>query len=385
MAKQSPIRKAVGMVPRWVWVGVALVLALLVPVGQEAGIIDTLWVRIGVRALLFAMLALGLNLVMGETGLLNLGYIAFFAIGSYTTAIVSTPFTGLHFPWWLAVPMSVGFAMLAGLAIGLPTLRLRGDYLAIVTLAFGEIVRITFNNIKTVTNGPGGLQDIYRLEVFGFEFNPVAHPGHFYYLALALLIVVTILLVNLKNSRVGRAWNALREDEIAARHAGIDATRMKVTAMVISAGIAGLAGSVFAYYQSFINPTYFLFMQSVIVVCMVVLGGMGSIPGAIVGAIVLDTLPEFIRQSFSKWLPSVLGADFMATWPVGVQEFFTEFDRYRMLLFGIVIVLVVIFRPEGILPDKLWRRETHEDDPRELEKTRQTLFDIDEGHQDLEA
>jgi len=196
---------------------------------------------------------------------------------------------------------------------------------------------------------------------------------------------VTVLLTNLKNSRMGRAWNALREDEIAARHAGISATRMKVSAMVISAGIAGVAGSFFAYYQVFINPNYFPFMQSVVVVCMVVLGGMGSIPGAIVGALVLDTLPELIRQLFSSWLPAVLGPGFMSSWPVGVQQFFTEFDRYRMLLFGIVIVLVVIFRPEGLLPDALWRRETHETDPRELEKTRQTLFDVDEGRQDLEA
>jgi branched-chain amino acid transport system permease protein len=267
----------------------------------------------------------------------------------------------------------------------LPTLRLRGDYLAIVTLAFGEIVRTTFNNVKSVTNGPGGLPDIYQPKLFGFTFDPVAHPEQYYYLVLAFLVVLTILLANLKNSRVGRAWNALREDEIAARHAGISPTRMKVTAMVISAGIAGLAGSLFAYYQQFINPSYFVFMQSVVVVCMVVLGGMGSIPGVLAGAIVLDTLPEFIRQTFSKWLPDLLGPGFMASWPPSVQTFFTEFDRYRMLLFGIVIVLVVIFRPEGLLPDRLWRRETHEEDPREQERTRQILFDVDEGRPDLEA
>jgi len=383
--KRGPIRRALGKVPRWAWVALALIVALLVPVLENAGAIETLWLRIGVRALVYAMLALGLNLVMGETGLLNLGYIAFFAVGSYTTAILSAPYTGLHFPWWAAVPLSVVFAMLAGFLIGLPTLRLRGDYLAIVTLAFGEIVRTTFNNVKSVTNGPGGLPDIYQPTVLGFTFDPVAHPEHYYYLVLALLIVVTILLTNLKNSRIGRGWNALREDEIAAQHAGINPTRMKVTAMVISAGIAGLAGSLFAYYQQFINPSYFLFMQSVVVVCMVVLGGMGSIPGVIVGAIALDTLPEVIRQTFSKWLPAVLGPGFMASWPEGVQTFFTEFDRYRMLLFGIVIVIVVIFRPEGLLPDALWRREVHEEDPRELEKTRQTLFDVDEGHQDLEA
>ncbi len=384
-AERGPVRRAIGAVPRWVWVALALLFAVLLPIANGAGIVDTFWVRVGVRALTFAVLALGLNLVMGETGLLNLGYIAFFAVGAYTTAILSAPFTGLHFSWWVTVPLSMGLAMLAGLAVGLPTLRLRGDYLAIVTLAFGEIVRTAFLNASSVTNGPGGLPSIYQPRVFGFSFNAISHPEQYYYLVLGLLIVVTILLTNLKNSRMGRAWNALREDEIAARHAGVSATRMKVIAMVISAGIAGVAGSFFAYYQVFINPNYFPFMQSVVVVCMVVLGGMGSIPGAIVGALVLDTLPELIRQLFSSWLPAALGPSFMSSWPVGVQKFFTEFDRYRMLLFGIVIVLVVIFRPEGLLPDALWRRETHETDPRELEKTRQTLFDVDEGRQDLEA
>ncbi len=383
--KRGPIRRAFAAVPRWVWIALALAAAIALPVLEGAGMVQTLWLRIGVRALVYAMLALGLNLVMGETGLLNLGYIAFFAIGSYTTAILSCPFTGLHYPWWATIPLSIGFAMLAGFLIGLPTLRLRGDYLAIVTLAFGEIVRTTFNNVKSVTNGPGGLPDIYQPSVFGFTFNPVSNPEQYYYLVLVALIVVTLLFANLKKSRVGRAWNALREDEIAASHMGISTTRAKVTAMVLSAGVAGLAGSLFAYYQQFINPSYFLFMQSVIVVCMVVLGGMGSIPGVILGAVVLDTLPELIRQTFSKWLPGILGSGFMASWPASVQTFFTEFDRYRMLLVGIVIVVIVIFRPEGLLPDTLWRREVHEEDPREQEHTRQTLFDIEEGRQDLEA
>lgn len=384
-ASRGPIRRALGAVPRSVWVGLVFALIALVPVANNAGMVDTLWVRVGVRALTFVVLALGLNLVMGETGLLNLGYIAFFAVGAYTTAILSAPYTGLHYPWWVVIPLSVGLSMLAGLAVGMPTLRLRGDYLAIVTLAFGEIVRTAFLNLKSVTNGPGGLPNLYQPNVFGFTFNPVAHPEQYYYLMLGLIVVVTLLLTNLKNSRIGRAWNALREDEIAARHAGINPTRMKVTAMVLSAGIAGIAGSFFAYYQVFISPNYFPFMQSVTVVCMVVLGGMGSIPGAIVGALVLDTLPEFIRQTFSNWLPAALGEDFMASWPAGLQQFLTEFDRYRMLLFGITIVVIVIFRPEGLLPDALWRRETHEADPREIEHTRQTLFDVDEGHQDLEA
>jgi branched-chain amino acid transport system permease protein len=152
--------------------------------------------------------------------------------------------------------------------------------------------------------------------------------------------------------------------------------------VMMSSGIAGLAGAIFAYYQQFINPAYFLFMQSVIVVCMVVLGGMGSIPGAILGAVVLDATPELIRQTFTSWLPDALGSDFLPAVQSALQ---TDFVRYRMLIFGLVIVVMVIFRPEGLLPNALWRREVHEDDPRELERTRQGLFDFEEGHQDLEV
>jgi branched-chain amino acid transport system permease protein len=383
--KSGRVTQAIRAVPGWVWIALALAAAIALPLLEHAGLVQTVWIRVGTRTLVYVLLALGLNLIMGETGLLNLGYVAFFAVGAYATAIVSSPFTGLHWPWYAAVTLSIALAMFAGFLVGLPTLRLRGDYLAVVTLAFGEIVRTTFNNMRSVTNGPGGLPNIQQPTLFGFTIDPISHPEQYYYLVLILVVVVTVLLVNVKNSRIGRAWNALREDEIAARHAGIHPARLKMLAMVISAGIAGLAGSVFAYYQAFINPTYFIFMQSVIVVCMVVLGGMGSIPGAILGAVVLDTLPQIIRAAFSDWLPSVFGPQFMASWPPRLQQFFTEFDRYRMLLFGVIVVVMVIFRPEGLLPDRLWREETHETDPREIERTRQTLFDVDEGHQDLEG
>lgn len=380
--KRGPIATALGRVPRWVYLTAALVLAVLFPLLHSAGLMDMLWIRVAIRSLTFVLLALGLNVVMGETGLLNLGYVAFFAIGAYTTALLSSPSLGFHWSFWPLLVLSMVFAMLAGLLVGLPTLRLRGDYLAIVTLAFGEIVRTVFLNVTSITNGAAGIPAIYTPNIFGWV---VTEPPQFYYLILFFVVVVVIALTNVKNSRVGRAWNALREDEIAAIHSGIDATRAKILAMVISAGVAGLAGCLFAYYQSFINPTYFLFMQSVIVVCMVVLGGMGSIPGAVIGAIVLDSLPDVIRATFSDWLPRVFGPTFMASWPAWLQSFFTDFEKYRLLLFGIVVVLVVIFRPEGLLPDTLWRSETHEEDPREQEHTRQTLFDIDEGNQDLEA
>ncbi|MDA3935688.1 MAG: branched-chain amino acid ABC transporter permease [Actinomycetota bacterium] len=365
--------------PRWTYIALALAFALIFPVLEQYGVIETLWLRLGTRTLVYVLLAVGLNLVLGETGLLHLGYVAFFAVGAYTTASLSSPRLGYHWNFWVIIALAMLLSMLFGFFIGLPTLRLRGDYLAIVTLAFGEITRITFNNWESVTNGPGGIPGIYAPNLFGWV---VDKPGEFFYLLLAAVIVVVWLLNNIKTSRIGRAWNALREDEIASHHSGVRPLQAKLLAVVLSSGVAGLAGAIFAYYQQFINPTYFLFMQSTIVVCMVVLGGMGSIPGAVIGAVVLDTTPELIRQLFTKWLPDAVGADFLPGVQTALQQ---DFDRYRMLIFGLAIVLMVIFRPEGLLPNKLWRREVHEDDPRDQANTRQHMFDAEKGAQDLEA
>lgn len=381
-SRRSRLGAAFSRVPRWVYLSGALVLAVGFPLLHTMGPMGMLWVRVGVRSLTLVLLALGLNVVMGETGLLNLGYVAFFAVGAYTTALLSSPSHGIHWGFWPLLVLSTGLAMLFGFLVGLPTLRLRGDYLAIVTLAFGEIVRTVFLNWRGMTNGPQGIPAIYAPNIFGWVVDT---PVEFYYLILFFVVLVVLALTNVKNSRIGRAWNALREDEIAAVHSGIHATRMKILAITMSAGIAGMAGCFFAYYQEFINPTYFEFLQSVTVVCMVVLGGMGSIPGAVLGAIALDSMPEIIRSTFTDWIPALFGPGAVARWPVWLQTFFSDFDRYRMLLFGIVVVLVVIFRPEGLLPDTLWRQETHEEDPREQERTRQTLFDVDEGEKDLEA
>jgi branched-chain amino acid transport system permease protein len=368
---------ATARVPRGVYSAAGLAIAAVFPLLNMVGWVETAWLRVGVVSLLFVMLALGLNIVMGETGLLNLGYIAFFAVGAYTTALLSSPKFELRWPFLAVVVLSTLIAMFAGFVIGLPTLRLRGDYLAIVTLAFGEIVRLTIINLQGFTNGPNGITGIYpprlvgesALESLG-STGPAAwlvidKPIEYYYLVLVCVVVAAFLLSNLKNSRVGRAWNALREDELAAVSAGITASRAKLLSVVLSAGIAGFAGSLFAYYSNVISPESFLFMQSVIVVCMVVLGGMGSIPGVILGAIVLQALPQVIRQA------------------AGAAR--SEFEVYRMLIFGIIIVVMVIFRPEGLLPDTLWRREAHEIDPREIEKTRQSLFDLEEGEKDLEV
>jgi len=371
------IQTAAGRVPRGVYAVAGFAIAAIFPLLNVAGVVETAWLRVGVVSLLFVMLSLGLNIVMGETGLLNLGYIAFFAFGAYTTALLSSPKFELQWPFLAVVVLSTLIAMVAGFVIGLPTLRLRGDYLAIVTLAFGEIVRLTIVNLQGLTNGPNGITGIYPPRLLGAEALEAAgssgaaawlvvdKPIEYYYLVLACVIVTSVLLSNLKNSRVGRAWNALREDELAAVATGITASRAKLLSVVLSAGIAGFAGSLFAYYSNVISPESFLFMQSVIVVCMVVLGGMGSIPGVIIGAIVLQALPQIIRQA------------------AGAAR--SDFEVYRMLIFGILIVVMVIFRPEGLLPDKLWRREAREVDPRELEKTRQSLFDLEEGEKDLEV
>jgi branched-chain amino acid transport system permease protein len=375
----SSLSQVFGRLPRWVYVAAALLFAIIFPMLEYFGLMQTLWLRLGTRTLVYVLLAVGLNLVLGETGLLHLGYVAFFAVGAYSTAILSSPRFDLHWNFWAIILVGMGLAMLFGFLVGVPSLRLRGDYLAIVTLAFGEIMRMTLNNWEWLTNGPGGIPGIFPPSIFGWV---VDQPAEFYYLLLVFVVIIVALVSNLKNSRIGRAWNALREDEIAAHHAGVRPTQAKMLAVVMSSGIAGLAGAIFAYYQQFINPTYFLFMQSVIVVCMVVLGGMGSIPGAVLGAVVLDGTPEVIRQTFTTWLPSALGSDFMPGVQAALQ---TDFDRYRMLIFGVVIVVMVIFRPEGLLPNQLWRREVHEEDPRELEHTRQHLFDFEEGRQDLEV
>lgn len=370
----SPLRGVLAAVPQWVWWALAVLAAAGFPLLNVAGVVETAWLRVGVVSLIFALLALGLNIVMGEAGLLNLGYIAFFAFGSYTTALLSSPKFELRWPFLAVLAASTLVAMIAGFLISLPTLRLRGDYLAIVTLAFGEIVRLTIINLVPLTNGPNGITGIYsprltanaKPALDGIQaWLIIDKPLEYYYLVLVCVVVLAVLLTNLKNSRIGRAWNALREDELAAVSSGITAVRAKMLAVVLSAGIAGFAGSLFAYYSNVISPESFMFMQSVIVVCMVVLGGMGSIPGVILGAIVLQALPQFIREA------------------AGAAR--SDFEVYRMLIYGIIIVVMVIFRPEGLLPDTIFRRTAHEVDPRELEMTRQSLFDLEEGDRDLEV
>jgi branched-chain amino acid transport system permease protein len=288
----------------------------------------------------YVILALGLNIIIGFTGLLNLGYIAFFGIGAYTYAILNTFF---HLSFWIAFPIAGLVTALFGLLLGAPSLRVRGDYLAIVTLGFGEIVRIVLNNWESVTNGPRGMDNIAppaHVPTFQIMYFIFSSEVFFYYMILILIIITIFIIRRLDSSRIGRAWNAIREDEVAAASMGIPILRMKLLAFSLGAFFAGLVGCLFAARQGFVSPESFTFMESVIVVSMVVLGGIGSIPGAILGAVILALLPELLR--------------------------FPGFESYRMLVFAIAMIFLMLFRPQGLLGSKRRFLELHPVD----EKTR---------------
>jgi branched-chain amino acid transport system permease protein len=264
---------------------------------------------------MYIVLALGLNIVVGQAGLLNLGYVAFYAIGAYTYAILSTTFGLSFWPGLLA-----GGAVAAGYAVllGMPTLRLRGDYFAIVTLGLGEITRIILNNWDSMTGGPNGISKIGRPVIAGYELHTTLD---FYYLITVIAIITVFAMHRLIASRIGRAWVAIREDEIAAEAMGVNTYRMKLLAFVLGSAWAGIVGVFFSAKMAFVSPESFTFFESVMILCMVVLGGMGSIPGIILGALLLITIPEIFR----------------------------EFQDYRMLAFGAALVLMMVFRPQGLL------------------------------------
>lgn len=269
-------------------------------------------------ALIYVVVGLGLNIVVGLAGLLDLGYVAFYAVGAYSYALLNYHY-GISF--WLALPIGAGFGALFGVLLGFPVLRLRGDYLAIVTLGFGEIIRLILENWNDFSFGPSGIANIPRPGFFGIQFSLEGATAFIYYLMIALSLFTIFVVRRLQDSRIGRAWIALREDEVACQAMGIDKTRTKLTAFALGATWAGMAGVVFAAKTTFINPASFTFWESVIILCVVVLGGMGSIIGVILGALVLILLPEYLRA----------------------------FSQYRMLIFGAVLVLMMVFRPEGIV------------------------------------
>lgn len=331
---------------------VGLILILPFVLDKIAGLT---WVRILDFALLHIMLALGLNIVVGFAGLLDLGFIAFYAVGAYTYALLASPQFNLHLPFWYILPLGASVACFFGILLGTPTLRLRGDYLAIVTLGFGEIIRIFLNNLNApinITNGPQGINKIDPIQIAGINFTQtldiagIAVPGVYihYYLFLILVILTIFVAQRLQNSRIGRAWVAIREDEIAAEAMGIHTSNTKLLAFGMGATFGGLGGGLFAAFQGFISPESFTLMDSIMILCMVVLGGMGHIRGVILGAILLTILPELLRY-IGPLQTALLGY----TW--------IDPSDLRLLLFGLALIIVMLFRPEGIWPSPQRARE----------------------------
>jgi branched-chain amino acid transport system permease protein len=293
----------------------------------------------------FVLLALGLNVVIGFAGLLDLGYAAFFAIGSYTFAMLASPQFGIHVPFWVMLFVASGVAALFGILLGAPTLRLRGDYLAIVTLGFGEIVPQTFLNLSQWTGGPNGIGSLDQPSVFGYKFGFQALP--YYYLILALILVAVIAANNLRTSRLGRAWMAIREDELAAAHVGINTTKTKLAAFAIGASFSGLAGCAYASKLQLVSPDQFGFNVSVAVLSMLVLGGMGNIPGVIVGSLVISSLDRFILPQLTNFFHSFGMA--------------IDLTNSRFLIYGIILVMTMLFRPEGLIPSRQRKSELRAD------------------------
>jgi branched-chain amino acid transport system permease protein len=350
------------------------------------------WVRIIDMALLYIMLALGLNIVVGFAGLLDLGYIAFFAVGAYVTGLLASPQfatllesviyqypvlgeslvalfgpeiqqNGIHLSVWAIVPLAAALAGLFGALLGAPTLKLRGDYLAIVTLGFGEIIRIFMMNLNepiNFTNGPQGINMIDSIKVFGVNLAGEAGSratvvvggfsmpsvNAYYFLFLLLCVAIVFVTTRLQHSRLGRAWVAIREDEIAAKAMGINTRNVKLLAFSMGASFGGVAGAMFAAFQGFVSPESFSLTESIAVLAMVVLGGIGHIPGVILGGVLLASLPEVLRHVVEPLQEQLFG------------HVLIEAEVLRQLLYGLALVLMMLFRPAG-----LWPSPKHEDRP----------------------
>ncbi|WP_322105278.1 ABC transporter permease subunit [Paraburkholderia sp. J41] len=373
MTSIQPIEPSTTLIPEknrtktlTVGIATAIIVAILpFIVGATGG---NYWVRVLDFAMLYVMLALGLNVVVGFAGLLDLGYIAFYAVGAYVAALLTSPHLttqfawianmlpgGMHTPYWIVIPVAMALAAIAGICLGAPTLRLRGDYLAIVTLGFGEIVRIFMNNLDrpvNITNGPQGITGVAPLEIAGFN---LAQPHEilgftftsvymYYYAFVVCALLVIWVCTRLQHSRIGRAWAAIREDEIAAKAMGINTRNVKLLAFAMGASFGGLSGAMFGAFQGFVSPESFTFWESVVVLACVVLGGMGHIPGVILGAVLLAIFPEFLRSTMGP----------LQHWMFGHEIVDTEV--IRQLLYGLAMVVIMLYRSEG-----LWPAPKHED------------------------
>jgi branched-chain amino acid transport system permease protein len=376
--------------PRQAYASFALLGVALVLFPFIAASYGNSWVRIMDIALLYIMLALGLNIVVGFAGLLDLGYIAFYALGAYMTGLLASPQfatvlqsfvdtypaignalvsvfgpdiaqNGIHLSVWLIVPLGAALAGVFGALLGAPTLKLRGDYLAIVTLGFGEIIRIFMNNLNApvnITNGPQGINLIDPIRIFGVSLagepgsHATLHFGDFsmpsvnayYFLFLALCLAIIFISSRLQHSRLGRAWVAIREDEIAAKAMGINTRNMKLLAFAMGASFGGVSGAMFAAFQGFVSPESFSLTESIAVLAMVVLGGMGHIPGVVLGGVILAALPEVLRFVVEPVQQTLFGTVLI------------EAEVLRQLLYGLAMVVIILYRPAG-----LWPSPKHED------------------------
>ncbi len=354
----------VSRIPAWLRAGLlGLGLLVLMP---GIGAFNGYYLEVATQVGIFAALALGLNIVVGLAGLLDLGYVAFFAVGAYSWAIFGSPHANLIFgggfplaPGWFYVFLFVGLAVAAlmGVLLGLPVLRLRGDYLAIVTLGFGEVIRVLANNLDkpiNLTNGPKGITPIGRPPLPpGIPYNEA-----FYFLVLLIVVVVIVVNRRLEDSHIGRAWEAMREDEMAAQAMGVPLVRAKLLAFACGASFAGVMGVVFSAKQIFINPESFTFLESIGVLAMVILGGMGSIPGAVVGATVVTVLNLQVLKGFSLWLNELKNAG-VTVLGYNLADLPTQLEpaKYERMVFGVILVLMMIFRPQGIFPARRRQRE----------------------------
>ena len=332
----------------------------LVALPLVAGQFGQGWIRIMALALLYVMLALGLNIVVGYAGLLDLGYVAFYAVGAYMFALLASPHladnfewikaafpNGFHTPIWLVIPLAALLAGMAGVILGAPTLKLRGDYLAIVTLGFGEIIRVFMNNLEypiNITNGPRGISQIDPMSIGPLNFARTLHIGGleipsvalYYYLFLALVVGSVVVCTHLADSRIGRAWMAIREDEIAAKAMGLNTRNLKLLAFGMGATFGGISGAMFAAFQGFVSPESFTLAESVMIVAMVVLGGLGHLPGVVLGALLLSALPEVLRYVAGPLQQMTDGR--------------LDAAILRQLLVALAMIVIMLLRPRGLWP-----------------------------------
>ena len=381
------------------YIGMLAAAVALIILPSLAGMAGNSWIRILDFALLYTMLALGLNIVVGFAGLLDLGYIAFYAVGAYLTATLASPQMsdviqsfleqypsignflvslfgegvrdhGMHLSVWVLVPLSALFAAIFGVVLGTPTLRLRGDYLAIVTLGFGEIIRIFINNLVrpvNLTNGPYGISSIDPVTIGPINFRhdytvfglPMPYVQLYYYLFLVLVILIIFFTIRLQDSRIGRAWVAIREDEIAAKAMGINTRNVKLLAFAMGASFGGVSGSMFASMQGFVSPESFGLVESMSILSMVVLGGMGHVPGVIVGAILLSALPEVLRHVVPVVRQPVIDGltvvssvlpDNISHTLIAIAGNLLEPEVLKGLIISLAMIIIMLTRPSGLWP-----------------------------------